>query len=84
MAFSFGEAFVSAGDEIIVSELEHHSNIVPWQLLCERKGATLKVIPINEEGELLVQANTVLAFVDMKTKRPIRAPQYIVDAISKG
>ena len=52
VASSFGERFVSAGDEIIISEMEHHSNIVPWQLLCERKGAVLKVIPINDRGEL--------------------------------
>ncbi len=49
LAFSFGEAFIQAGDEIIVSALEHHSNIVPWQMLCERKGAVLKVIPLSED-----------------------------------
>jgi len=54
VAFSFGEAFVGHGDEIIVSELEHHSNIVPWQLLCERKGAVLKVLPINDSGEICI------------------------------
>jgi len=47
-------SFLKKGDEIIVSALEHHSNIVPWQMLCERTGAILKVIPINEEGELLI------------------------------
>jgi cysteine desulfurase / selenocysteine lyase len=52
VAFSYGEAFVKSGDEIIISHMEHHSNIVPWQMLCERKGAVLKVIPITEEGEL--------------------------------
>ncbi len=52
VAFSFGEAFVSLGDEVIVTEMEHHSNIVPWQLLCERKGATLKVLPFDDNGEL--------------------------------
>ncbi len=46
LAFSFGEAFVHAGDEIIVSYSEHHSNIVPWQMLCDRKGATLRVLPL--------------------------------------
>ena len=51
LAFSFGEAFVGEGDEIIVSTLEHHSNIVPWQMLCSRKKATLKVIPM--QGEVL-------------------------------
>ncbi len=46
--------FLSEGDEIIVSQLEHHSNIVPWQMLCERTGSVLKVIPMNEEGELMM------------------------------
>lgn len=48
-------AFVKAGDEVIVSAMEHHSNIVPWQMLCERTGAVLKVIPMNEKGELIMQ-----------------------------
>ena len=52
LAFSFGEAFIKQDDEILISEMEHHSNIVPWQLLAERKGAKVKVIPINELGEL--------------------------------
>lgn len=52
VASSFGEEFVKEGDEILVSEMEHHSNIVPWQLLCKRKSAALKVIPFNEAGEL--------------------------------
>ncbi len=54
VAFSFGEAFCKAGDEIIISVMEHHSNIVPWQMLCERKGMTLKVIPMDEKGELKI------------------------------
>jgi cysteine desulfurase/selenocysteine lyase len=56
VAFSFGEAYVKSGDEIIISHMEHHSNIVPWQMLCERKNAVLKVIPITEEGELKLDA----------------------------
>lgn len=52
VAFSFGEAFIKEGDEIIISHLEHHSNIVPWQLLCERKKAILKVIPLKYDGDL--------------------------------
>ncbi|MDD3080456.1 MAG: cysteine desulfurase [Paludibacter sp.] len=52
VAFSFGEAFCKTGDEIVISVLEHHSNIVPWQMLCERKGLKLRVIPMNEKGEL--------------------------------
>ena len=50
----YGRAFIGAGDEIIVSQLEHHSNIVPWQMLCEEKGAKLRVIPCNDAGELLL------------------------------
>lgn len=52
VAYSFGEAFVKEGDEVIVSEVEHHSNIVPWQLMCKRKGAVLKVIPVDDNGHL--------------------------------
>lgn len=55
VAFSFGERFVSKGDEIIISELEHHANIVPWQMMAERKGALLKVIPVDERGELIFE-----------------------------
>lgn len=52
LAYTFGEAFIQPGDEIVVTEMEHHANIVPWQMLCERKGAVLKVIPFQEEGSL--------------------------------
>lgn len=55
VAFSFGEAFVGEGDEVIVSEMEHHSNIVPWQLLCDRKKAKLKVLPFDDNGELILE-----------------------------
>lgn len=54
LAFSFGEKYISEGDEIIISEMEHHSNIVPWQLLCERKKASIKVTPFDENGDLLI------------------------------
>jgi cysteine desulfurase / selenocysteine lyase len=53
VAYSWGRKNIQANDEIIISHMEHHSNIVPWQLLCEEKGAFLKVIPINENGELI-------------------------------
>ncbi|WP_339701865.1 cysteine desulfurase [Algoriphagus aquimarinus] len=53
VASTFGRKFIGEGDEIIISTLEHHSNIVPWQMLCEEKGAILKVIPINDAGEIL-------------------------------
>lgn len=55
LAFSFGEAFIEEGDEIIISEMEHHANIVPWQMLCERKKSVLRVVPVNEKGELLME-----------------------------
>ena len=54
VAFCFGEAFVSEGDEVIVTEAEHHSNIVPWQMMCQRKGAVLKVLPVDDQGYLLI------------------------------
>lgn len=56
VASSYGRAFINAGDEIIVSELEHHSNIVPWQFVCEQKGAHLRVIPVSDEGVLDLEA----------------------------
>ena len=86
VAASFGQAFVRAGDEIVVSEMEHHSNIVPWQLLCERTGAVLRVIPVTESGELdldayraLLTDRTRLVAVDARVERagdgqPTRAP----------
>ena len=55
VAFSFGEACVSEGDEVIVSAAEHHSNIVPWQMMCQRRGAVLKVLPVDESGHLMVE-----------------------------
>lgn len=61
VAYSFGEAFIQEGDEIVVTEMEHHANIVPWQMLCERKGAVLKVIPFLDNGELdLTSLDTLL------------------------
>jgi len=55
VAYSFGQAFVVAGDEVIVTEMEHHANIVPWQMMCERRGAFLKVLPFNDNGELQIE-----------------------------
>lgn len=66
IAFSFGEKYISEGDEIIISNLEHHANLVPWQMLCERKKAVLKVIPINDKGEIIFQEYEKL--VSAKTK----------------
>ena len=55
VAFCFGEAFIKEGDEVVVTEAEHHSNIVPWQMMCRRKGAVLKVLPVDENGHLMVE-----------------------------
>ena len=60
VAFSFGEKYVKEGDEIVISEMEHHSNIVPWQMLCERKNAKLRVIPFDENGELILNEYKLL------------------------
>lgn len=54
VAYSYGRTFIGKGDEIIVSAIEHHSNIVPWQMLCEEKGAVLRVIPVDESGQLVL------------------------------
>lgn len=66
VAFSFGEKFISEGDEIIVSEMEHHSNIVPWQLMAERKKAVIKVLPFDDKGEL--QLDKLDELITSKTK----------------
>jgi cysteine desulfurase / selenocysteine lyase len=66
VAFSYGEAFINEGDEIIVSEMEHHSNIVPWQLLCERKNAKIKVLPFDDNGELKI--DLLESLISEKTK----------------
>lgn len=55
VAFCFGEAFVREGDEVVVTEAEHHSNIVPWQMMCRRKGAVLKVLPVDDSGHLMLE-----------------------------
>lgn len=55
VAFCYGEAFVKEGDEVVVTEAEHHSNIVPWQMMCKRRGAVLKVLPVDDSGHLKVE-----------------------------
>ncbi|MFW5962868.1 MAG: aminotransferase class V-fold PLP-dependent enzyme [Bacteroidota bacterium] len=55
IAYSFGERFIAEGDEVIISEMEHHANIVPWQVICERKKASLRYVPINDKGELILE-----------------------------
>jgi cysteine desulfurase/selenocysteine lyase len=54
VAYSFGERYISAGDEIIISGMEHHANIVPWQLMAERKKAVIKIIPVDDDGKLII------------------------------
>lgn len=66
IAFSYGERYVGKDDEIIISGLEHHANIVPWQMMCERKGARLRVIPVNDEGEILF--DEYLKLINSETK----------------
>jgi cysteine desulfurase/selenocysteine lyase len=66
IAFSFGERYIKPGDEIILSNLEHHANIVPWQMMCERKGAILRIIPVNDNGEILI--DEYLKLLSKKTR----------------
>src|SRR5687768_17148856 len=66
VAYTYGRQHVKEGDEIIISAMEHHSNIVPWQILCEEKKAVLKVIPINDQGELLM--DEFIKLLSSKTK----------------
>lgn len=77
VASTYGRQSVGAGDEIIVSELEHHSNIVPWQLLCEEKGATLRVIPVDDRGELRLDEYEKL----LSEKTKIVAVNYVSNAL---
>ena len=56
LAFSFGEYCVGEGDEIIIAESEHHSDIVPWQMLCQRKKAVIKVLPVDDTGHLCIES----------------------------
>ena len=66
VAHSYGRPNIKAGDEIIITAMEHHANIVPWQMLCEEKGAKLKVIPINDDGEIIFEEYKKL--LNKKTK----------------
>jgi cysteine desulfurase/selenocysteine lyase len=56
VASSWGRKFLNEGDEVLISAMEHHSNIVPWQMICEERGATVKVMPINQAGEIIIEA----------------------------
>jgi cysteine desulfurase/selenocysteine lyase len=94
VAHSYGGSKVMAGDEVVISTMEHHSNIVPWQLLCEAKGASLRVVPITDQGEILLSEYTralgnrtklvALAHVSnaLGTVNPIR--QMIAEAHARG
>lgn len=66
VAYSFGEAFVGEGDNVVVSAVEHHSNLVPWQLMCRRRGAQLRVIPVNDDGTLRIES--LDALLDSRTR----------------
>ena len=66
VAYAWGERFVHAGDNIVVSEMEHHSNLVPWQLLAERKGAELRMLPFNDEGAL--RTDLLESLLDARTR----------------
>ncbi|MCE5317507.1 MAG: cysteine desulfurase [Parachlamydia sp.] len=77
VAYSFGKAFVKPGDEVVISEIEHHSNIVPWQILCEDRGAILRIIPANERGELDLEAYRKL----LNDKTKIVAVNHVSNAL---
>ncbi|MGE5424282.1 MAG: aminotransferase class V-fold PLP-dependent enzyme, partial [Syntrophothermus sp.] len=66
VASSFGKQFIQPGDEVIISVMEHHSNIVPWQVMCQERGATLKFIPVTPEGEL--EMDRYREMISTKTK----------------
>jgi cysteine desulfurase / selenocysteine lyase len=74
---SYGRKFLTAGDEIIISAMEHHSNIVPWQILCEEKGTTLRIVPINDDGEFLLDAYEKL----LNSKTRIVAVTHVSNAL---
>lgn len=77
VAHSFGWKFVKAGDEVMISNMEHHANTVPWQILCEEKGAVLKVIPVNDDGELVMEEYDKL----LNSKTRIVAVNHVSNAL---
>ncbi len=77
VAYSYARKFIKAGDEILVSAMEHHANIVPWQLACEETGAHLKVIPMNDQGELLLDEYQKL----LSSKTKLVAVNYVSNAL---
>ncbi len=77
LANSFGETYIHEGDEIIISHMEHHSNIVPWQMMCRRRKAVLKVIPINQDGDLILDEFEKL----LSSKTKLVAVTYVSNAL---
>ncbi|MGD1045478.1 MAG: cysteine desulfurase [Bacteroidota bacterium] len=77
VAATFGRKNVQAGDEVLITELEHHSNIVPWQMLCEEKGAKLRIVPINDDGEVVLEEFARL----LSNKTKIAAISHISNAL---
>jgi len=77
VAATFGRKFIYKDDEVIISEIEHHANIVPWQIICEEKGANLKVIPVNEKGELILEEYNKL----LSSKTKLVAVGYVSNAL---
>ena len=77
LAHSFGKAFIQEGDEVLISEMEHHSNIVPWQMLCEDRKAVLRVIPMNDQGEIIMEEYEKL----LSSKTKILAITHISNAL---
>lgn len=75
--YGYGRKFISAGDEIIISAMEHHANIVPWQMLCEEKGARLRVIPMNDAGELILEEYDAL----LNTRTKLVAVTHVSNAL---
>ncbi len=70
VAHSFGKAYIQAGDEILISAMEHHANIVPWQMVAKERGAVLKVIPIDNQGDLIMEEYKKLLTEKTKSRRP--------------
>lgn len=77
VAYSFGKAFIKSGDEVIISTIEHHSDIVPWQMMCEDRGAILKVIPVDDNGDLILDAFRSL----LTSKTKIVAVNHVSNAL---
>ena len=80
VAYTYGRQHVNSGDEIIISAMEHHSNIVPWQILCEEKKANLKIIPVNDRGELVMEEYEKL----LSARTKIVSVMYVSNAMRRS